>query len=464
MRFWTGMARILKLVLVAVCLALVPCEAAAAADVTLFRLFLLDGSVLTSYGEFARVEDRVVFSMPVGGQAEQPHIQVATVRAALVDWPRTDRYSASARYQRYAETRGEEDFRILSNEVAAALNDIGLSSNRQQALALAEGVRRMVAEWPKAHYGYRQDDVREIISVLDQAISTLRAAAGATTFELSLVAMAEAPPLEPVAAMPGPRQQLDEIFHVATLASGGAERVALLQSALALLDEAGAMLSDAASLRRSAERQIKQELATDRLYASLSQKSTTKATRLAERANIGEIERLQIRISKDDAKLGRQRPEMVDALNGAVQMKLNAARRLRLLRDQWFLRQGTYREYQRSVGAQLLLLVKSQGSLDAIRRLAGPPPDRLLTLRQQLSGGAERLQRMRTPDHMRATHELLVGAWRFAENAAKARYDAIEGANANSAWEASSAAAGALMMLSRVQQELRTRLEPPRLQ
>ena len=126
-------------------------------------------------------------------------MHVTSVKAALVDWPRTDKYSASARYQRYAETRGEEDFRILSNEVALALNDIALSANRQQALALAEKVRSTVADWPRMHFGYRQSDVREIISVLDQAISTLRAASGATSFELSLVAMADSPELEPVA-------------------------------------------------------------------------------------------------------------------------------------------------------------------------------------------------------------------------------------------------------------------------
>ena len=170
------MARVLRVLVVVVCLAAAWPAGVAGADVTLFRLYLLDGTVLTSYGEFARVDDSVIFSMPVGGKPEEPRIHVTSVKAALVDWPRTDRYSASARYQRYAETRGEEDFRILSNEVALALNDIALSSNRQQALALAEGVRRTVADWPRTHYGYRQNDVREIVSVLDQAISTLRAA------------------------------------------------------------------------------------------------------------------------------------------------------------------------------------------------------------------------------------------------------------------------------------------------
>src|SRR5688572_29006363 len=145
------MMRFLRILAVAVCLAGTVQPASAESYVTLFRLYMLDGSVLSSYGEWARVNDSVVFSMPVGGRPEEPRIQVTSVMAALVDWPRTEKYSASARYQRYADTRGEEDFRILSNEVAVALNDIALSSNRQQALALADQVRRMVADWPRMH-------------------------------------------------------------------------------------------------------------------------------------------------------------------------------------------------------------------------------------------------------------------------------------------------------------------------
>ena len=457
------MMRFVRMLAVVVCLAGMVQPASAGSDVTLFRLYMLDGSVLTSYGEFARVDDRVVFSMPVGGRPEEPRIQVTSVQASLVDWPRTDKYSASARYQRYADTRGEEDFRILSNEVALALNDIALSSNRQQALALAEQVRRTVADWPRMHYGYRQNDVREILSVLDQAISSLRIAAGSTSFELSLVAMAGAPELEPLASMPNTRQQLDEIFYVASRSSGS-EKVALLQAGLTLLSEAGSKLSDAAALRREAESQIRAELATDRKYAQLSQRAMTQAKTYASRASISQIQRLISRIAREDAELGGQRPEMVQALNTAVQSQLFAARRLRLQRDQWLLRQSAYREYQKSVGSSLLLLVKNQNSLEAIRALEGPPPDRLLALRQQLSGGAARLERLRTPDYLQSTHELLVGAWRFAENATRARYEAIEKANAAAAWEASSAAAGALMMLARAQAEIRSLLEPPRLQ
>ena len=43
------------------------CAAPAFAEsVTLFRVFLNDGTAVVSYGEYARVGDRLVFSMPVG--------------------------------------------------------------------------------------------------------------------------------------------------------------------------------------------------------------------------------------------------------------------------------------------------------------------------------------------------------------------------------------------------------------
>ena len=53
----------------------VPAGAAAAAgpdDVTLLRVFLTDGTSLVSYGEPARVADRVIFSMPTATTPNPP--------------------------------------------------------------------------------------------------------------------------------------------------------------------------------------------------------------------------------------------------------------------------------------------------------------------------------------------------------------------------------------------------------
>ena len=59
-----------------------PCVAGAAtSDPMLFRLFLHDGTSVVSYGEFARVDDRVVFSLMAGGIVE-PRLQVASLPAS----------------------------------------------------------------------------------------------------------------------------------------------------------------------------------------------------------------------------------------------------------------------------------------------------------------------------------------------------------------------------------------------
>lgn len=445
--------------------ALPPAARAAAPDAMLFRLFLADGTSVVSYGEFARVDDRVIFSMVVGGSPEQPRLHAVTLPASVIDWRRTDRYASSARYQRYAQTRGEEDFLRLSNDVAAVLNEILLTKDRTRALEIAQQARATLAGWPREHYGYRQQDVRDIVAVVDEAISDLRAAAGTRSFDLALVAMAPDVEIEPLAGLPSPRELVDQVFRIAAVVERASERIALFQSALVLLNEAGSSIPavDGSAWRRSAEAQIRLENAVDAKYTQLARRFMTLATRAATRARIGDVERVLNRIPREDARLGRRRPEVVEALHASVQAQLDAARRLRLLRDQWTIRRSLYRDYQRSVGTQVLQLVKSQPALEAIRRLEGPAPGALLTLQSRLRGGAERLERMRPPVDLRATHDLLVGAWRFAENAARGRYEAVRSANVATAWEASSAAAGALLLLSRAQQEIRTLLEPPQL-
>jgi hypothetical protein len=123
-----------------------------------------------------------------------------------------------------------------------------------------------------------------------------------------------------------------------------------------------------------------------------------------------------------------------------------------------------YRGYHRDIGSELLQLVKSQPALEAIRRLDGPAPEALTTLFARLRGGGERLDRIRPPADLELAHNLLVSAWRFAEAAVSGRYEAARAADVTAAWEASSAAAGSLLLLSRAQQEIRNLLEPPQLQ
>ena len=115
--------------------------ASAATDAMLFRLFLTDGTSIVSYGEFARVEDHVIFSMVMGGRGE-PRLHAATLPANVIDWDRTTRQATSTRYQWYAATRGEDDFLRLSNDVAAVINKVLVDPRpRAGARSRAAGAR-----------------------------------------------------------------------------------------------------------------------------------------------------------------------------------------------------------------------------------------------------------------------------------------------------------------------------------
>src|SRR5919197_1149514 len=116
--------RALALVFVLAVFAAGPVEADD--DATLFRVFLKDGTSLVSYGEAARVDSRVIFSMPTAATPTPP-LHLVDIAVDRVDWQRTERYAAAARSTHYVRTRAENDYAALSNDIAAALSDVALT-------------------------------------------------------------------------------------------------------------------------------------------------------------------------------------------------------------------------------------------------------------------------------------------------------------------------------------------------
>src|SRR5687768_16006059 len=67
---------------------------AESANAALFRIFLSDGTSLVSFGEFARVGDRVVFSVPLG-EGSDPRLHLVSIPETTVNWQRTNEYAAA---------------------------------------------------------------------------------------------------------------------------------------------------------------------------------------------------------------------------------------------------------------------------------------------------------------------------------------------------------------------------------
>jgi hypothetical protein len=436
---------------------------AGAADAVLYRVFLRDGTTIVSYGDFARVAGRVVMSVPIGGtDGGRPNLQLVSIPEASVDWARTDEYAYAARASRYAETRGEIDFARLSNEVAQALNQVAHTADPGQRLALADAARKMLGEWPARNYGYRARDVAQLSGLLDEVVSELRVAAGQSRFDVTLVASTAPPPPVPLLPAPGLRESIEQALTAARLADEPAERVSLLTSiAEALQPRTGEAWAAALHARASGELAL--EYKTDRAYVDLTSRTLTAADQRARRADVRGIETLIRSVLQADDQLGRRRPQATAALLATLDARLDDARRLRLARDAWAVRLGLVRAYEQRIRSTVAQFRRSSRWLEDIRQLAGPAPAALAQLAQRVEAGSRALSRIRPPAELEAVHGMLTAALQMAGRAAGARQNAIRATNMQGAWEASSAAAGALMMFDRAHEELQRLVAPPEL-
>lgn len=460
------------LVLAAV-LAGAPLRAQPAIDALIFRIFLRDGSTLVSYGDFARVADRVVLSIPLGSiDGPSPPLHLVSIAEAAVDWERTDRYTEAIRSRHYAATQGEVDFEALSADVARALNDVSTVKSAADRLAVVTSARRRLSDWPAAHHGYRARDVAQLAALLDDAIADLRVAAGLSRIDLTLVATADAvPPSMPELPAPSERETFDHALAAASVAADSTERVSLLEAIAASLGPAGANAAGAplngsrapwsSSMHAAASAALATETKIDRDYRTFAERIIGRADERARRADVNGIEALLRAVLVNDDKLGRKRPEMTASLLATLDSRLDGARRLRLARDSWVARRDGLGRYQRGLRPAVDRIRRSVPALEQIRQLSGPSPSALQPLSIRLNDALRELNKVSAPAEAQAIQSMLANAAQTAIRAAASRRIAIATGDMATAWEAASAAAGALLMFERAQDELRKLNSPP---
>lgn len=451
----------------AVCVALLApsvVSAQASASRVLFRVFLSDGRVLSSYGEWARLGDRVIFSMPTQLSRDPVELHLVTIPAQRVDWPRTESYAESVRAAAYADSRGDADFATFTAEVARTLDEVSKISDPRTRLSTAERARQKLADWPAAHYGYRVAEVRDALGVLDEVIADLRVAVGINRFDLSLSAntpLAEPPP--PPLPPPSDAELVEQFVAAASISESPVERISLLQTVMRLLDRAIGMLPAewATRMRRSASADLDREQRTEKAYDDLRTRTLQAASKLAAKGQRSELERLRESVKEADRKLGGQRGGDIAALLATIDIEAASAIANRDARREWEKRAPVFRKYRRSTNTAFKVFNDATVALEQVKSMSGPTVDAMASLNKRLAAANRSFTKVKPPDELASSHALIASAWELAANAFRLRADAVSSNSVDVAQRASSAAAGALMLYERARNQQLATMEPP---
>ena len=163
----------------------------------------------------------------------------------------------------------------------------------------------------------------------------------------------------------------------------------------------------------------------------------------------------------EDDKLGRRQPADIDALVATLNAQVDAANELKAARAQWSRRAPAYRRYRRSMNGAFNAFKSATPVLEKIKTMTGPPAREIGEAASRLAKADRNIAKVVPPEELAASHALVRSAWELAQNAMRLRVDSVSANNVAGEQQASSAAAGALMLYTKARADLTAQMERP---
>ena len=269
--------------------------------------------------------------------------------------------------------------------------------------------------------------------------------------------------------MPTPtlKESIEQVLVAARMSESSADRVQLYKSALGELNrgrnDPSIPIEWVTATGAAVTQAIATEVRVDRNYESLSRRMIRLADLRAREGDVHGLERLVTRVHTNDALLGSARPDVVSSLLASIDERLDAARRLQLARDRYALREPVLAEYRLAMSAPLEQFAALKSALEDIKSLAGTPPGTLRFIERAIGRLAKAAGTIQPPDELIEAHALFLSAVNLAENAARVRREATLAESIERAWDASSAAAGSLMLGAKARTDIQALVRRPQL-
>lgn len=426
---------------------------------TTYRIFLTNGYALASYGEAARVGDRLIFTLLIGSSLEDGVLQLVSLPVEAVDLERTSQYAVAMRAARYAATRGEADYVAMTAEVQRSIARLVEIRDPKERILLAEAAKRRLLTWSRDRYHYRRADILTLAALFDDMIAELRVAAGESSFAMDLVAGAADDPVEPLLPPPDARESIALALVAAESADLPAERQAILATAAT----ASSRITDLGEVSTEIARRLALERAADEAYAALGRELRAAADVAMALGDVNGAEALAVALDRRDEALGRVRPADAGELRAWLEARLEATRRRRVALERYALARRGLLDYEREIRPVLNALDGLAPVFDAIASVRGPSFERLLRAETQVQRLARDLKRVSPPDDVADVQATLASSLHMAAEACARRRLAAAAENATLAAEASTAASGARLLIAQARTMLVERLFPPKL-
>jgi hypothetical protein len=420
-----------------------------------FRIFLKEGQGLPAFAEPAIVGDRIVFQLEISLPADAASQPLVSLPVAAVDVERTARYSEAVRAAQYAVTRGDADYEAMSQEVARALAELEKIDNEDQRRALASLARQRLLDWSRAHYAYRAQDIQELAGLFDDVART-RVEPGERALTLDLVAGPAPPVREPLQPPPDLRASIELALAAAAASDIPDERASILRTAAGV---AGGAAPDLAAIIAA---RLESEAASAAAYAAFGKSLLARADAARRRGDVAAVERLRQELANRDRELGYRRPDDVAAMQTELTASLERTRAHRLALDHYSYVKPALLAYERRIRPALTGLSQQEPLLEAIREMRSVGFANVERAINRLKALEETVRSTSAPEDLAAVHATLASALQMAREACERRRLAVITNKTQTAREASSAAAGALLLAGAVKADLVMGLFPPK--
>jgi hypothetical protein len=429
------------------------------ASLDVFRIFLHDGRVLSSYGEPARVDSDLVFVVSQGVKGGVEAHDLITVPVAKVDMDRTLEYANALRAAKYGAMRGEKEYQEFTADIARAMTAIEESDDKDRRLGIAQVARSRLQSWAETHYGYRAADLARLTSMMGEVIVELQAAKGVAQFSLDFVANVAPPPPVPLMAGPSAAETIEMALAAASVTEVSAEKIALLRSANRVALSTPALPE---SLRAEVARVLADELAIETAYRTMFTTAFTRADLAVRQGRPATVQRVIQDVEARDVTLGHRRPNEMAAVLRRLQSEVGFAVEQRAAFDRWARVKHQLLAYELRLRPVLSGWSSQEPTLAAIRDRKSAGPGAVDAAVRKFGELERALGALRPPDDLLEVHDVFRSAMMMAKQGLMIGYRLAVAANRELADNASAALTGAEMLRSRALDDLVKALNPRR--